>query len=105
MLNEKNEICKNDINKIIDNFSMLYNDVMYIKKIINIYFENNIEHDKIELYFHKHDDIYMIAYYKNEKIVNNIIFDFDFETYSLFDEISKCKSLNDVIEKYFDKLN
>lgn len=95
MLNHgNNEICKNDINMLIDNFSMLYNDVMYIKKIINIYFENNVIHDEIKIFYENDDDIYMIAYFKGNKIVNYVIFDFDFYNYTIndfdYDTIEQC---------------
>lgn len=96
----KNEIYKNDVNMLIDEFSKLYNDAMYLKKIVNIYFENNVEHDKIKIFFSKFDDDYIIAFYKNEKIVNYVIFDFDFDFLTIDDY--NCKTIEQCINKFFN---
>lgn len=95
-----NEIYKNDVNMLIDEFSKLYNDAMYLKKIVNIYFDNNIEHDEIKIFYENNDDTYLIAFYKNEKIVNYVIFDFDFDFFTIDDY--KCKTIEQCIIEFFN---
>jgi hypothetical protein len=94
----KNEIYKNDVNMLIDEFSKLYNDAIYLKKIVNIYFENNIAHDEIKIFFENDDDIYLIAFYKNKKIINYVIFNFDFLTIDDFD----CETIEQCIIEFFN---
>lgn len=91
-------INKNDFFKIHTLTKYFDND--QFMKIIDLYNQHNVEHDKIEIFFENDDDEYMIVFYKNEKIVDYVIFNFDVDILTI--DNYDCETIEQCINEFFN---